>query len=219
MPNEKTLELNITHEILEICRQYDPLAWTLGTTLFQESYLGYDSRILARYPLPWIASPLQYKRARKRIPVGKGAFQYVFDINNNTYHDQQLILYILAGGRRRVAYYALPAIFTNGEFNNSLPHLLNRTYFVDVAQIHPYAVDFQTHHILVDPQAMAAWLHSEERKIELISAEEFLGLVAKRQIGVSISELLENMRTPQKDKMLPISKRPRFRFNIFPGLS
>ena len=44
LANEKTLELNITHEILQICRRYDPLAFTIGTTLVQESYLGYDSR-------------------------------------------------------------------------------------------------------------------------------------------------------------------------------
>lgn len=217
MPTEKTLELNITHEILQMCRQYDPLAYALGTTLIQESHLGYDSRILARFPLPWIASPLQYKRAKRRRPIGRNTFEYVFDINNNTYHDQHLILYYnLASGMRRVAYYALPVLFTNVEFNHSLPHLLDRTFFVDVASIPPYTVDHRTHQIYLDPQNMVAWLHSEKIKIELIPAEKFRGLIAERQIGTSISTLLENMKLPPKGDLIPKSKRPRFLFNIFP---
>lgn len=63
MLNEKTLELNITYEILEICRNYDKHAFAFGTTLVQESYLGYDSGILGRLPRFWRASVFQYKRA------------------------------------------------------------------------------------------------------------------------------------------------------------
>jgi len=218
MPNEKTLELNITHEILQICRRYDPLACSLGTTLIQESRWGYDSRILSRFPLSWITSPLQYKRAKRRIQTGRNTFQYVFDINNNTYHDQHLILYHnLAGRSKRVAYYALPALFTNREFANALPHLLNSTFFIDVASIPPYIVDYRTHRIFLDPQRRVAWLHSEEKEIKVISSEEFHGLIAERQIGVTISRILETMKQPAKDDLTPKSKRPRFLFNIFSG--
>jgi hypothetical protein len=215
MPNEKTLELNITHEILEMCRQYDPLACSIGTTLIQESHLGYDSRVLSRFSLSWVTSPLQYKRAKRRVQIGKNVFQYVFDINNNTYHDQHLILFHnLAGGRKRVAYYALPALFTDREFANSLPHLLNNTFFIDVASIPSHMVDFQTHQILLDSQRRIAWLSSEEKEVKAISREEFQGLVAERQIGASISMILENMKSPPKDNLAPKSKRPRFLFNI-----
>lgn len=63
---EKTLELNITHELLEISRRYNKRAFAFGTTLIQESHLGYDSRILGRLPHSWVASPKQFKRAKRR---------------------------------------------------------------------------------------------------------------------------------------------------------
>lgn len=216
MPTEKTLELNITYEILQMCRQYDPNAFSVGTTLVQESNSGYDSRTLSRIPRSCITSPLQYKRAKNRIATGTNRFQYVFEINNNTYNDQHLILYHnLAGGRRRVAYYALPALLTDAEFISSIPQLLHRTFFVDVARIPPQFVGFQTHRITLDPQTRTAQLHSDESKLEVVSAEQYQGLIAEREIGLNVPEMLENMRQPAKEGYIPKSKRPRFLFNVY----
>ncbi|MGQ9461289.1 MAG: hypothetical protein ACUVRA_08700 [Candidatus Bathyarchaeaceae archaeon] len=131
MPNEKTLELNITHEILEICRRYDPRAFAFGTTLIQERHQGYDSKILARFSPSWLTSPLQYKKPVNSKNLGRNTFEYIFDINNNTYHDQHLILYHhLAGGKRRVAFYALPAVFTDTEFYSSLPSYVPEPFWL-----------------------------------------------------------------------------------------
>jgi len=220
MPNEKTLELNITHELLEISRRYDKRAFAFGTTLVQESHLGYDSRILGRLPHSWVVSPKQFKRAKRRRQVGRNQFVYIFDINNNTYNDQHLILYHhLAGGRRKVAFYALPAIYTPNEFNNSLPHLLNHTFHIDVADINPNWVNRRRHQIHLYPHLGIGILHSEqERRLRAISSEEFIGLIAERQIGVSISTMLENMKRPVRGNLVPESKRPRFLFSIFPGV-
>lgn len=219
MLNDKTLELNITHEILGICRRYDHNAFTLGTTLIQESYQGYDSRTLARLPQSWITSPLQYKRAKKRIRIRRNVFSYVFDINNNTYNDQQLILYHhLAGGTKNVAFYILPALFTNREFFSSLPALLTRTFLVDVADIKPFWVNKRKHSLEVFPHLRIALLHSgEERKIKTLSMEELGGLIAERKIGSSISVLRENLKLPLKEKWGTESQRPRFLFTFFPG--
>ena len=105
MPNEKTLELNITHELLEISRHYDKRAFAFGTTLIQERLLGYDSRILGRLPHYWVTSPIQFKRAKRRKQIGRNQFVYVYDINNNTYNDQHLILYSrLAGGKKKCCF-------------------------------------------------------------------------------------------------------------------
>ena len=216
MPNEKTLELNITYEILQFCRQSDPHAFSMGTTLIQESNVGFDSRTLARMPPSIMTSPLQYKRAKKRLRTGPNSYEYVFEINNNTYHDQQLILYhYLAGGRAQVAYYALPALWTNAEFIGSIPQLLNRTFFIDVSQIPPTIVDRRTHRIFLDPQRRTAMLRSEEKRLKVTSADEYRGLVAERKIGLPISQMLENMKKPPKDDFLPRSRRPRFLFNVF----
>ena len=58
---KKTLELNITHEFLEICQSYDSRVFALEITLIQEHNLGYDSRILGRLPDFWRISVFQYK--------------------------------------------------------------------------------------------------------------------------------------------------------------
>lgn len=218
MVNEKTLELNITHELLQIGRRYDPDAFAFGTTLIEESHVGYDSRILGRFPPYWVASPKQFKRAKRRQRVGRRQFIYFFDINNNTYNDQHLILYyVLAGGIRNVAYYVLPAIYTQNEFSNSLPHLLNQTFYIDVADIHPNWVDTQKHRVLLYPHHRMALLQSDkERQISVISSEEFIGLIAEKKIGARISTILENMKYPPKTDVILKSKRPRFVFSIFP---
>jgi hypothetical protein len=216
--NEKTLELNITHELLETYRMFDRKAFALGTTLNEEGKNGYDSRILGRYPHFWSVSPLQYKKAKRRYPVGRNQFSYVFEINNNRHNDQQIILfYTLAGGMKNVAFYALPAIYTQTEFSSSLPHLLNRTYYVDVSEIKPSWVNRRRHQIHLNPQQKIAFLHSKERqKIEVMSSEELMGVLAERQIGINISTLLENMKQPVQKEFKNLSKRPRFLFSIFP---
>jgi hypothetical protein len=216
LSNEKTLELNITHEILQICQHYDPQAFTLGTTLIQERNLGYDSGTLARMPPTCITSPLQYKRAKYRLPTRTG-FRYVFEINNNTYHDQHLILHHLSGGRRNLAYYALPAMHGCVEFLNYIPHLLARTFFIDVAQILPQNVGNQTHRIILDPQNRTAVLHSKESKLEVTTAKEFQGLIAEKRVGIKLRDLLENMRRPPKGEYSLKSRRPRFLFNMLSG--
>lgn len=63
--NEKTLELNISAEILEICCHYDPKAFMFGTTLRQEGSpgYGYDPHALGRLPQFWRTAVFQFKRA------------------------------------------------------------------------------------------------------------------------------------------------------------
>jgi len=219
LPNEKTLELNVTHEILSICRRHDAHAFCFGTTLIQESNKGYDSKTIAKLPQSWLTSPLQYKSAKTRKKAGKGNFEYVFEINNNSWYDQHLILYYhLAGGRKNVAFYVLPAIFTNGEFYSSLPNLLAKTFLVDVADIRPYWVDNERHRLHMFPHLRMATLSSEDkREIKIMSMEEFGKLLVETKVGAKISVLRENMLRPIKEDLNASSKRPRFLLNIFPG--
>ena len=216
--NEKTLELNVTHEILSICRRYDPHAFSFGTTLTQESNKGYDSKTIAKLPYSWLTSPLQYKRAKARRKAGKSNFEYIFDINNNSWYDQHIILYYhLAGGKKAVAFYALPAIFTNGEFYSSLPNLLAKTFLIDVSDIKPHWVDNQRHSLHLFPHLGITIVRSEdEREVKALSTEDFGKLIAEGKIGIPIYELRENMMKPLKENLTTSSKRPRFLLNIFP---
>ena len=217
MPNEKTLELNITHEILQICRKYDPLAFTMGTALNRERYWGFDSSTIAKYPGSWMTCPLQYKRAKRRISSSSG-FEYVFDINDNKYRDQHLMLYLLTGRNLRGAYYVLPALYTSAEFRSALPHLLSKTFLLDVARIRPFMVDRNKHRLYLRPHLKIAFLRSQGvEEIAVLSMEEFESLISGRRIGIRISELLENMKTLMENISIE-SKRPRFLFTIFPEL-
>jgi hypothetical protein len=161
---------------------------------------------------------LQYKRAKARYAIG-GNNVYVFEINNNSHFDQHMILYHnLAAGRSNVAFYALPAVFTNGEFYSSLPNLLAKTFLVDVSHISPHFVDMSPHKLHLFPHLHIAILHSEnETKVKAISAEEFGKLIAEGKIGIRISELRENMMRAPKVDLTPSSKRPRFTLNMFPA--
>lgn len=218
MWNEKTLELNVTHEILSICRRFDPHDFSFGTTLIQERNKGYDSKAIAKLPQSWLTSALQYKRAKARYAIG-GDNVYVFEINNNSHLDQHTILYHnLAAGRSNVAFYVLPAVFTNGEFYSSLPNLLARTFLVDVSHISPHLVNTARHRLLLTPRLRLAVLHSEnQEKIMAISAEEFDKLISEGKVGILISELRKNMKQVPKENLIPFSKRPRFMLSIFPG--
>jgi len=219
MPNEKTLEMNITYEILNICRLFDPRAFAFGTTLVEERDSGFDSRTVARLPRSWLTSPLQYKRAKKVRTTVSGELEYTFDINNNSWNDQHTILYhYLAGGRRNVAFYILPAIFTDGEFYSSLPNLLDRTWLVDVVDIDPWFVGRNRHEIHLFPQLRAARLHSDSiREISLLTLEKFKGLVTEGKIGLPIEEIRRNMKQKPKQGLETASKRPRFLLSIMPG--
>lgn len=168
---------------------------------------------LTRMPPTCITSPLQYKRAKHRLPSD----EYVFEINNNTYRDQHLLLFLLSGGRRNVVYYALPAMQDDAEFISYIPHLLPRTFFVDVAQILPQQVGFQRHRIILDSQNRSAVLRSKETQIEVISAEQYEELIAKKKLGITVAELLENMKRPVKEQYAPKSRQARFLFNMLSG--
>jgi hypothetical protein len=97
MMNEKTLELNISNEILHYYRQYDPKAISLGISPRKEAKVGYDSRILGTLPQNFKMRLYQYKSPlrRKRTRLGNG---YLFHLNDSKYKDQHLILWVQTGG-------------------------------------------------------------------------------------------------------------------------
>ena len=214
--NEKTLELNITNEILEICRRFDQQAFALGTTLRQEKQYGYDSRILGDIPQFWRGSVFQYKKAKGEWRTSSGESVFAFQINNNTYRDQHAILHRFTNGKRNISFYVLPAFTTLRELNNFLPDLLNWTFFVDATSIPPNIVGNQIHEIHIYPQtSMGMLLSDKQMDIEVISSDEFKTLLLGKRVGFPISVLLENLRRMPRENERTHSKCPRFLLNIF----
>jgi hypothetical protein len=211
--NEKTLELNIMSEILNICRRHDPRAFILGTTLQQEKRLGYDSRILSRLSPSWKTAMFQFKKAKYKTYDGG----YTFIINNNRYNDQHLILYSVAGGRKRVAFYVLPTFLTLNEFGTASPNHLRYTFFADVSDISPYRINHQQHTITIYPTSRIGVVRSEEEtRIKLITIEQLEIAVKEKEIAIPIKELLENIGSMKIQELGIKCKKPRILFLILP---
>lgn len=115
--NEKTLELNITHEGLNLAG-----FGAFGFTQQQESRIGGD--VLFVFPTPFI---LQYK-APKSGWDGKRAR---FRINNNEQKNQHQALDAIAKSGICEAYYMFPLIITDNFLTSNFNNLLNFTYYVD----------------------------------------------------------------------------------------
>lgn len=216
MLNEKTLELNISTELLNICRRYDQNTFMFGTTLKQESYLGYDCRALGRLPQFWRTVVFQFKRALVMRNTRRDE-EYTFQINNNGKHDQHIILYLMSGGRSQVSLYVFPTFVTLNDVRSLSPNLLQRTFFVDVTDIPPRLVDNRSHQVLVYPSHRIGVVKSERKEIKLIPFEEILKSIAERRVGVTIKELLGNLKGKELEGAKIKSTRPRFTFQIFPS--
>jgi len=216
--NEKTLELNISTEFLNICRRYDPRAFIFGTTLRLESYFGYDSRALGQLPQFWRTAVFQFKRALQ-ARISRRGKEYTFQINNNRYRDQHIILHLMSGGRPQVALYVLPLFITLDDVRKHTPNLLRETVFADAADIPPWVVDNSPHTMLVYPRHRQGIILSERREIKILTSEELIRQISEKKIGVTIEELRRNLKVEHIEGAETRSKRPRFTFHIYPSSS
>jgi hypothetical protein len=213
--NEKTLELNITHEILGFAHRFDPHAFAFGTTMMQEHQGGYDSRVLSSLPGFWQAAVLQYKRAFEMRQDIQGNRAFWFRINNNRHNDQHRILYHLAAGRPNIAMYVFPALVTLRELEQHVHRLLNRTYLADATDIPPAFVGSTSHDVEVVPHRLMATVHSKRHDVKVRIFENLAPLLDGRQIGLPMEVLLSNARRePPKGTG---TRRARFHFMVLPG--
>lgn len=214
MVSEKTLELNIVHELLEFVRSFDDQSFAVGLTLKQEGSLGYDSRILSQLPPSWKTAVLQFKRAqkKKKTPLGD---EFWFTINNNNNRDQHLLLYQLCRGQRNVAFYVFPLFMTESELKNSLPELTQATVVLDAADVPPHIIRNRPHSVIVYPAQRFAFVKSEEVRVEIM----FLGVLKERmlhrEIGLPIKKIRSNMKNMFAFEKNITSRRPLFLFQIF----
>ena len=111
--NEKTLELNITHEGMTLAR-----VGVFGFTQEQESIIGAD--VLFPCGKPFI---IQFKATK----VGTDNHSAIFHINNNKKKNQHRALDAIAKSGCCDAYYAFPLIVTDAFLTSNFGKLLSFT--------------------------------------------------------------------------------------------
>ena len=121
--NEKTLELNISHELMEILGVH-----VFGFTLQEEGESGGD---ITFYPP--LGNPLliQYKRTRSGTDGTNGKFE----INNNRGKNQHLILDMISRSGMIDTYYFFPLIISDNFLTSNFGRLLEHTIIIEASNI------------------------------------------------------------------------------------
>lgn len=119
--NEKTLELNITHEGMALTG-----VGVLGFTQKQESKIGAD--VLFPLGTPLI---LQYKAAKSGVDGLRARFR----VNNNKKKNQHRVLDVIAKNGLCDAYYMFPLLVSDTFLTTNFGNLLNFTCMVDASRL------------------------------------------------------------------------------------
>jgi hypothetical protein len=121
LANEKTLELNITHELLSSAG-----IGAYGSTQDQESISGADVYFPCSVPIV-----LQYKAAKK----GLDSYWGKFSVNSNQEKNQHMVLHRLSQSGIVRAFYVFPLISSDFFLMANFGHLLDFTCAVDAHMI------------------------------------------------------------------------------------
>ena len=158
--NEKTLELNITHEGMSSAG-----IGVFGFTQQQESRIGAD--VLFPYSRPFI---LQFKAAKS----GLDGIWARFRVNNNKKKNQHQALDAIARSGLCDAYYAFPLIMSDAFLTSNFGDLLNFTCMVDASRLTGNLNWInQTHAVIVRQNCDFTVSSSEVVEGEGISAKQF----------------------------------------------
>lgn len=113
--NEKTLELNITHELMNLIG-----VQAYGLTQQEEAMFGGD---VTFYPISGNPILIQYKATRK----GNDGSNGIFNLNNNKRKNQHILLDMIERSSMIDTYYFLPLIINDNFLINNFGNLLNYT--------------------------------------------------------------------------------------------
>jgi hypothetical protein len=117
LANEKTIELNVTHEIMGTLG-----VGAIGFTQQMEAEIGAD--VLIPCGTPFI---IQYKASKS----GQDGVEARFKINNNSNRTQHRALDAISRSGLCDAHYAFPLVVTDGHFVRNQGRLLPLTIFVE----------------------------------------------------------------------------------------
>jgi len=167
--SEKTLELNIGAEVLQLIRQFQGCggAFWIGMKQDQEARLGIDELI---YNLPaGMHFALQFKAPRSEPP---NRIPYRFTINDR----QNNNLLRLAIMRPDAVHYIFPHYNTFTKMRSHSPTLLRDTWLLKVDDLRSLPISTNrlgTHIVETDPPS--ALVHSEPISRKIVSVSEALG--------------------------------------------
>jgi hypothetical protein len=136
--SEKTLELNIASELLELARRRNRRSYLVGMTQAQEQATGVDVGLTS---LGRLYAAIQFKAPWAATPVAVTAKTYTFTLGGRQLAALQ-DLAALIGPR---VLYALPCMNTAAEVAGAAPDLCRRTHVLD-----PTSLSRGTHRVLVD---------------------------------------------------------------------
>lgn len=210
--SEKSLELNVCENIVNILRQQiSNKAYIYGFTVKSEGLHGLDVSI--RLPLTTRILGLQFKRPYKYYQT-----EYIFYINNNKKRDQHLKILLAAIpisilGLLPSIFYALPTFCQPQDIESASPKFLTQTFFVDPLEIpftgtHKYEIRINTRN------NTAIFRGSKEKKITIYTSEEFIAKIKRNEWGVAVNDLLRIKDVPL-DKVLQYIK---YETDIYPDL-
>ena len=207
--SEKTLELNVSENIITILRRMGSQfsrAYLYGFTVHEESRTGLDIsiKIVPFYNVNYSITGFQFKRPISLIARNK----YKFLINVKSQHLKLFIhaiqIYINTQKYPQI-YYALPCICQKNELNSIVPMFLTRTWFIHILDLID-AVDLQSHNIILDFSNGKYQVYSppQETERQALSFEELVDKLralrdrdklprlpeAFRQIELTIDDIL-----------------------------
>jgi len=219
--SEKTLELNVSENILGIIRRnIDARAFLHGFTLMQEHTTSLD--VSVKLPNNLSILGLQFKR-----PESQSNGIYRFEINRNIGYDQHLKLYLwslLFFNTFHVTplFYAFPTFFNVMDFASSSPNFLSRTYFVNPLGMPIQILDNNVHMVEIDTKSdtVNVWSESPIEIEKFYKGEKFITeIIGKKQfiqVGV-LKEKLKEMKfaaTTKELKNKHIEKLLESKWNI-----
>ena len=166
--NEKTLELNITHEGMSSLG-----IGVFGFTQQQESRIGAD--VLFPFGKPLI---LQFKAARAGVDGSWARFR----VNNNKRKNQHQVLDAIARSGLCDAHYAFPIIMSDAFLTSNFGNLLNFTCTIDAVRLTGNLNWINQAHTAIVRQYCGFTVRSpEEVKGEGISAKQFFDRIGKER--------------------------------------
>lgn len=121
LANEKTLELNITHELMT-----GTALGSIGFTQDQELLTGADVLFPCSKPII-----LQFKATK----AGRDGLWGKFSVNNNKWKNQHLALDAVDKSGLCRAFYVFPLVVSDGFLASNLGNLLNVTCAVDASML------------------------------------------------------------------------------------
>ncbi len=169
--SEKSLELNVCAEILQIIRTSFPRAVWLGLTQMQERRLGLDE--LIRNVGPGRHLMLQFKAP---WATSKPNYLYKFGLEDQQYGRLRRLAQRYPSG----VYYVFPLYSTWRKVDQDAPDLTRDTWLVPVARIPVnQAAGKQQHKVFfqksLNAPSVAAVVDDPEEITDLLNAHEFFG--------------------------------------------